>query len=205
VPSTESELPVRVSPLLPIDGDYIVEYKNVSLKQRNSLTAVQVLSFKGKHEDAATAIGKAVGVECPTTPGICNSNDHTQVLWNGPNTWMIIASDAESGRADGELLEVLQKAVGELGAVVDQSHGRCGLRLSGARARQVMAKNTAIDLHPRAFAAGRCALTSVAHMNATLVQVDETPTYDLFVARSLARSFAHAIEQACDEFEDDQD
>lgn len=203
MPSIETDLPVRVSPLLPIDGDYIVEYKNVSLKQRKALSAVQVLSFKGKYEDAAAAIGKAVGVECPVSPGICHANDHTQVLWNGPNTWMIIAGDRESGRAYGELLALLQKAVGNLAAVVDQSHGRCCLRLSGARARQVMAKNTAIDLHPRAFEPGRCALTSVAHMNATLVQVDDTPTYDLIVARSLARSFVHAIEQACAEFEDE--
>jgi sarcosine oxidase subunit gamma len=100
-------------------------------------------------------------------------------------------------------LQTLQAAVGDLGAVVDQSHGRCGLRLSGTRAGQVMAKNTAIDLHPRAFGPGRCAMTSVAHMNATIVQVDDVPTYDLFVIRSLARSFAHAIEHACHEFERD--
>ena len=40
-------------------------------------------------------------------------------------------------------------------------------------------------------------------MNATIVQVDDKPTYDLFVIRSLARSFAHAIEHACHEFERD--
>ena len=196
-------LPERASPLLPIDGDHIVGYKNVSLTERKALSAVQVLCYKGKHEDAAAAIGKALDIDCPTTPGICNSNDHTQVLWNGPNSWMIIASDGDSGRVRGELLGLLQKTVRKLGAVVDQSHGRCGLRLSGARAREVMAKNTTIDLHPRAFSPGQCALTSVAHMNATVVQVDDTPTYDLFVARSLARSFVHAIEQACDEFESD--
>ena len=37
----------------------------------------------------------------------------------------------------------------------------------------------------------------------TIVQVDDTPTYDLFVIRSLARSFAHAIEHACHEFASD--
>jgi sarcosine oxidase subunit gamma len=116
---------------------------------------------------------------------------------------MIIASDEETGRGAGELLQTLQAAVGDLGAVVDQSHGRCGLRLSGTRARQVMAKSTAIDLHPRAFGPGQCAMTSVAHMNATIVQVDDVPTYDLFMIRSLARSFAHAIEHACHEFERD--
>ena len=199
----KQDLPVRQSPLLPIAGDSIVDFANVRLTERKALTTIQVLTFTGKHRDAATAIGKALGVECSTEPGICSSDGPTQVCWNGPNSWMIIASDEETDRGAGELLQTLQAAVGDLAAVVDQSHGRCGLRLSGARARQVMAKNTAIDLHPRAFGPGRCAMTSVAHMNATIVQVDDIPTYDLFVIRSLARSFAHAIEHACHEFERD--
>ena len=199
----KQDLPIRLSPLLATAGDSIVDYANVRLAERKALTAIQVLTFNGKHDAAATAISKAIGVECSTEPGICNSDGITQVCWNGPNSWMIIASDAEAGRGAGELLQTLQAAVGDLGAVVDQSHGRCGLRLSGTRARQVMAKNTALDLHPRAFGPGRCAMTSVAHMNATIVQVDDAPTYDLFVIRSLARSFAHAIEHACQEFERD--
>lgn len=191
---------VRVSPLLPNQGDHIIDYAGVRLAERKALSAIQVLSFTGKHDKAAKAIGKALGFDCPIEPGHCRSDGKTQIFWNGPNSWMVVASDVECGRAAGELLATLQDAVGKLGAVVDQSHGRCVLRLSGARAREVMAKNTAVDLHPRAFGAGQCALTSIAHMNATLVQVDDTPTYDLFVIRSLARSFAHAIEHACHEF-----
>ena len=176
MPSTQKQMPERVSPLLPVKGEYIVEYENLSLKERKGLCAVQLLSFKGKHDNAAKAIGKALGIDCPTQPGLCNSDEHTQVIWYGPNSWMVVASDVESGRAAGELLALLKTAVGEFAAVVDQSHGRCCLRLGGAHARRVMAKNTAIDLHPLAFAAGQCALTSVAHMNATLVQVDDAPT-----------------------------
>ena len=196
-------MPVRVSPLLAIDGDAIIDYKNLRLQERKALTAIQVLAYAKQYETAAAAIGKALKIECPATPGVCNSNEHTQIIWNGPNSWMIITSDEESGRKSGELLKTLQKAVGDLAAVVDQSHGRCGLRLSGLHASEVMAKNTAIDLHPVAFAAGNCALTSVAHMSALVVQVDDAPTYDLFVARSLARSFVHAIEHSCHEFADD--
>jgi len=194
------EMPVRVSPLLPVDGDLIVDFTNLHLQERKSLTVIQVLAYTGQYETAAAAITKALGIECPTRPGICNSNDHTQLVWNGPNSWLIIANDEASGRKPGELLGTLKKAVGELAAVVDQSHGRCCLRLSGSHARTVMAKNCAIDLHPGAFKAGNCALAPVAHMSALLVQVDDTPSYDLFVARSLARSFAHAIEHACKEF-----
>ena len=194
------EMPVRVSPLAPIDAEFIVDYADLRLQERKNLIAMQLLAYAGQYETAAAAISKALGIDCPTTPGTCNSNDHTQVAWNGPNSWMIIANDDASGRKPGELLETLKKAVGELAAVVDQSHGRCGLRLSGSHARTVMAKNCAIDLHPGAFKTGNCALTPVAHMSALVVQVDDTPCYDLFVARSLARSFAHAIEHACKEF-----
>ena len=199
----KQDLLQRLSPLLPTSDEYIVDYKNLRLQERKALSAIQVLTFNGKHQDAAKAISKALGMECSTEAGVSTSDGQTQVSWNGPNSWMIIASDEESGRAYGELFKSLQDAVGDLGAVVDQSHGRSGLRLSGPRARQVMAKNTAIDLHPRAFSPGQCAMTSVAHMNATIIQVDDAPTYDLFVIRSLARSFAHAIEHACHEFEDE--
>ncbi len=197
----EAKTLARKSPLSNYPREHIVDYARVRLSERRALTAIQVLSYNGKHAAAAQAIGAALGIDCSTRPGTSNSDGSTQVSWNGPNGWMIVASDAEAGFAPDELLAKVQAAVGELGAVVDQSHGRCGLRLAGECARAVMEKNTALDLHPRAFGPGRCALTSVAHMNATVVQVDDAPTYDLYVARSLARSFAHALEHACHEFE----
>jgi heterotetrameric sarcosine oxidase gamma subunit len=204
VPKTQANaLPVRVSPLLPVEGNAIIDYANLRLEERKALTAIQVLAFANRYQAVAAAISKTLGIECPVTPGLCSADKHTQIAWSGPNSWMIIANDEEAKRKPGKLLKSLQKAVGDLGAVVDQSHGRCALRLSGAQARKVMVKNTSIDLHPLAFGPGQCALTSVAHMSALVIQVDDSPSYDLFVARSLARSFAHAIEQACHEFAND--
>lgn len=204
MPETQANaLPARVSPLLAIDGNAIIDYKNLRLQERKSLTVIQILTFANQYQAVATAISKELGIECAVSPGICNANEHTQVAWNGPNSWMIIASDEEARRKPGDLIKSLQKAVGDAGAVVDQSHGRCVLRLSGIHARKVMAKNTAIDLHPIAFGPGQCALTSVAHISALVIQVDDSPSYDLLVARSLARSFVHAIEHACHEFADD--
>lgn len=204
MPKTQTNvLPPRVSPLLPTEGHAIVDYKNLRLQERKALSVIQVLAFANQYEAAAAAIEKSLKFECPLTPGACNANEHTQVAWNGPNSWMIIASDEAAKRKPGQLLKSLKKAVVKLGAVVDQSHGRCCIRLSGKHARKVMAKNTSIDLHPISFAPGQCALTAVAHMSALVIQVDDAPSYDLFVARSLARSFTHAIEHACHEFADD--
>ncbi|MGK0398938.1 MAG: heterotetrameric sarcosine oxidase gamma subunit [Gammaproteobacteria bacterium] len=198
MPNSTQASPVRVSPLLPIDNQSIdnqaiVDCKGLRLEQRAALTVIQVLSFAKTYETTAKAITKVLGVKCPTQPGVCNSIDSIQVTWNGPNNWMVISE------GDDALLAKLQKAIGQSAAVVDQSHGRCGLRLSGDHARTVMAKNCALDFHPEFFKAGDSALTSVAHMNALIIQVDDE-SYDLFVARSLARSFAHAIEHSCAEF-----
>lgn len=193
MPNSTQAAPVRVSPLLPIDRDAIVNCQGLRLEERPALTAIQVLAFAKQYEKTAKAVTKALGVECPTKPGTCNSKDGIQVTWNGPNNWIVICEEDEA------LLAKLQKAVGTKAAVVDQSHGRCGLRLSGVHARAVMAKNCALDFHPEFFKAGNSALTSVAHMNALIIQVDDE-SYDLFVARSLARSFAHAIEHSCAEF-----
>lgn len=193
MPNSTQAAPVRVSPLLPINSDAIVNCKGLRLEERTSLTAIQVLAFAKQHAATAKAVTKTLGVECPTKPGVCNSEDGIQVTWNGTNNWIVICEE------DDSLLAKLQKAVGKKAAVVDQSHGRSGLRLSGVHARAVMAKNCALDFHPDFFKAGNSALTSVAHMNALIIQVDDE-SYDLFVARSLARSFAHAIEHSCSEF-----
>jgi heterotetrameric sarcosine oxidase gamma subunit len=193
VPNSTPAAAVRVSPLLSINSDAIVDCKGLRLEQRPFLTAIQVLAFAKQYEGTAKAVTEALGIECPTKPGVCHSKEGIQVTWNGPNNWIVICE------RDDLLLAKLQNAVGNLAAVVDQSHGRCGLRLSGVHARTVMAKNCALDFHPDFFKAGDSALTSVAHMNALIIQVDDE-SYDLFIARSLARSFAHAIEHSCAEF-----
>ena len=68
----QNQLPERISPLLPRSGDFIVDYPNLRLAERKALTAIQVLSFNGKHEATAKAIGDALGIDCSTAPGACS-------------------------------------------------------------------------------------------------------------------------------------
>ena len=185
----------RVSPLLNPEQP-LVDVEGLKLVARQNTTSVQVLAFKNQHAATAEALTKALGIEASTTPGVCNSKDNTQVVWNGPNQWMVIS---EGDGADA-LLETVQNAVGEKAAVVDQSHGRVGLRISGEHARYIMQKNCALDLHPRSFGPGSAAQTMVAHVGALVIQVDDQPAYDMFVNRSFARSFAHSVAHSCAEF-----
>ncbi len=186
---------VRVSPLLNAD-QAIVDCKGLVVRARPNTTSIQVMAFKNQYAATAEALGTALGIACPTTPGVCNTSETTQLAWNGPNQWMIISE----GQTAESLLETVDNAVEDKAAVIDQSHGRVGLRLSGEHARAVMQKICALDLHERSFAPGNCALTTIAHITALLIQTDETPTYDMFVNRSFARSFAHSVAHSCAEF-----
>jgi heterotetrameric sarcosine oxidase gamma subunit len=62
------------------------------------------------------------------------------------------------------------------------------LRLSGPRARDVLAKGLAIDLDPRVFPAGSAATSALSHMG-VLVWRGEAETYDIVLFRSVAESF----------------
>lgn len=73
-------------------------------------------------------------------------------------------------------------------SVSDQNSGRGALRLSGPRARDVLAKGLAIDLDPRVFPAGSAATSALSHMG-VLVWRGEAETYDIVLFRSVAGSF----------------
>jgi len=104
-------------------------------------------------------------------------------LWLGPEEWLVVGPP--SSRA--ETLEALERAVGpDDGAVVDLSASRVLVELKGPSVRDVLASCCALDLHPRVFGPGRCAQTLVAKAQVLLSQLDEAPTYRLFVRPSLA-------------------
>ena len=68
----------------------------------------------------------------------------------------------------------------------DISSGQTIIRLRGPRARDLLNKGCPLDLHPRVFGAGQCAQSHIGKSNALIIQVDDTPTYDIIVRRSFA-------------------
>lgn len=84
------------------------------------------------------------------------------------------------------------------GSLVDLSHGRTCLRISGPTAEWVLSKLYAIDFDISAFAAGT-GLSTTHHSIFTQIYRHDSETFDLFVFRSLARSFWHTLQRAAEE------
>ena len=105
------------------------------------------------------------------------------VLWLGPDEFLIVT---EPG-GEAPLMATLSAALrGRRGAVVDISDSRTIIALFGSRARDLLAKGSGLDLHPRSFAPGRCAQSFLAKVRIALVQLDDAPSYHIVVERSVA-------------------
>ena len=118
------------------------------------------------------------------------------LVWAGAGQWLAMG-DGEDGPA---FEQRLRAALDGLASVSDQSDARTIIRVSGERARDVLAKGVPIDLHPSVFRAGDAAVTTVAHMGAHFWQVDGTPTYEFIVSRSFAVAFWEWVVHSAAEF-----
>ena len=126
------------------------------------------------------------GVILPTTPRRIEAGA-LAFIWSGPRRWMA------TGPPGSNLETLVREKLDGLAAITDQGDSRAVLRISGPCARDTLAKLVGIDLHPRAFRPGDTALCVAAHINIHLWQIDEQPSFDIAVPRSLALSFHHAL------------
>jgi heterotetrameric sarcosine oxidase gamma subunit len=162
----------------------------VLIAERRGLALVQVLARRGQEEAVAASLG------LDPAPGVASGIRAGTALWLAPGAWMVVAEDVD----DGALYQILLGRLGDLAAVVDQSHGRAVLRLAGSRARDVLAKGCRLDLHPRVFTPGMCAQTVIAHVGVLLHHCDEIPTYDLYVLAGYALDFLEWLTSSAAEF-----
>jgi sarcosine oxidase subunit gamma len=105
----------------------------------------------------------------------------------------MVMDEAES------LSEALTKAISpETGTVTDLSHGRTAIRISGPKAGWVLAKFFAIDFSLVSFPVG-AGRSTVHHDIFAQIQRSASDQFDVYVFRSFARSFWHALCRASEE------
>jgi sarcosine oxidase subunit gamma len=166
----------------------------VTLSVRHPLSTVLLMARKGKTRALGTALKKEFGIALPGQ-GLSTTNGVLALHWCGAEQWYAVSERAEEGVLYRELTAKLSGQA----SCVDQSHGRVTIRVAGLRARDVLAKGTPIDLHPRGFGPGRAAVTQMAHVGVHLAQID-AETFDLSIFRGFAESFWEWLEVMCGEF-----
>jgi methylglutamate dehydrogenase subunit D len=167
----------------------------VAIDERTGLGLATVAARKGEAEALRQAVASAYGVELPDRSRAV-VGPSVSFIGYGPGQWLAVSERFAN--------ETLARDLGErlrgLASISDQSGGRTVLRISGPGARAVLAKGLPIDLHPRAFGPGSAATSTISLMGVQIWQVDDAPTYDLAIFRSVSASFWHWLTASAGEF-----
>jgi sarcosine oxidase subunit gamma len=161
-----------------------------------ALSEIRFMRQLGLRRRAPTAAYLA-GLPLPLIPNRVAAMGRVRTLWLGPDEWLITAPDGAGPELPARLARAL---AGQYAAVADLSSSRTVVAITGARARDLLAKGCGLDLHPRSFAPGQCAQTLFAGVPVILDQVSAAPAYRLFVRRSTARWLCTWIIDTAEEF-----
>lgn len=166
-----------------------------SMALREGLALANVLVRKDRNEEFTQRVRSAFALE-PASDARRVGNGTISFAGAGPGHWLAMIENTPGHTFETQL----RNELAGVAYVSDQSDGRTVIRVSGGRARDVLAKGAPIDLHPRAFAVTDSAVTVISHIGVHLWQVDESPTYELAIFRSYSAAFWRWLLQASAEF-----
>ncbi|TSE14503.1 sarcosine oxidase subunit gamma [Arthrobacter sp. KBS0703] len=151
-----------------------------------------------RSEEGARIASVAGGL--PARCGDVSGRDGVSVLWLGPSEFLVVAPEEAHDSLGGDLIGSLTAALGDApGQVVDLSAYRTTFDLSGPRARAVLEKGCALDLHPRSFTPGTALTTEVGNIPVVLWKTGDE-SYRLFPRASFADFLGRWLLDAMREF-----
>ena len=98
----------------------------------------------------------AASLGFPAQPNTVASSADRDILWLGPDEWLVVGHD---GTAEALIAELETTLAGVHHSVVDVSANRTVIDLAGPVRLELLSSACPIDLHPRSWGDGRCAQT----------------------------------------------
>jgi len=121
------------------------------------------------------------------------SNKETRILWNAPNTWLVIS------KKENIIEEIKKICNNENFAITDISHSRAVIQIKGLQAKEILKKGCPLNFNE--FEKNNCAGSVFHGINIVVDFLDNNPdTFNLLTLRSFGESFYHHITDAALEF-----
>lgn len=138
-------------------------------------------------DDAATAMGEALGVDLSAPIGRSTTRNLRSALRLGPDEWLLIDEERPIGRA-GEGAPVH--------SLVDVSHRNVGILVTGARCVDALEQGCPRDLSLEAFPVGSCCRTLLGKCEIVLWR-GKDDAFRVEVWRSFAPYALDFLAEAC--------
>ena len=155
----------------------------LSMAELTGFELVQVMARRGRWAAVGDACAGAVGKAPPAAPQAARA-EGAVLIWSGPDQFLVLAPR-------GEAIERTRAAFAGSASLSEQSDGRALIRISGPRARDMLAKVSPLDLHPAVFPVGAAAATSIDHTPVNIWRgdgADADPVFFLLVFATFAES-----------------
>lgn len=146
---------------------------------------VEMLNVRGNAQDAGfvQALLAATGLQLPVLANTASLGAQRQLLWMGPDEWLLKLQDGQGAAVEAALRQGLQ---GRHFSLVQVGDGNTTLTVQGAAAADLLSRGCPLDLHPRAFGTGALAQTHVAKAGAMVLCREAGTHFELTVRRSFA-------------------
>jgi len=183
----------------------------VTLGEIGGLQLQQIAAWPGTVTTVGRIAARAAGVDAAPGPGRAVES----VTVNSPVESVTVNSAAEDSPAAAESPPALLRVeplkwwlIGrpvapvnltvEQGTVVDLSHSRTRIRITGARAAEFLNRHLPLDLREASFPVAAVAASQLHHVGATLWRSNRG--YDLFIPRGYALSVWEVLLQTARQF-----
>ena len=166
----------------------------VTLGEWRPVNILQISAFAASIEAAGTQLAETLGIALPA-PNRWSGEPHRNLRAVAPGVWLAVGvewalPDAASLRA----------RLAEAATVVDLSHARTALRISGSAATRALNQHCGLDLSDAQFPAGSATNTRFGHIGMTLARLDDKPTLEVLVFRGYAEFVFDALIDGAREF-----
>ena len=163
----------------------------LNISEVKDLTIVQIVQYKRSKVQLNSVL--VDGLEFPLQSPKVSSNRETRILWNAPNTWLVISRKEN-------IPEIIKKTCNsENFAVTDISHSRAVIQIKGLQAKEILKKGCPLNFNE--FEKNNCAGSVFHGINIVVDFVGNNPdTFNLLTLRSFGESFYHHITDAALEF-----
>jgi sarcosine oxidase subunit gamma len=166
----------------------------VAIAEMKGRDLVQVGAWAETVTAVAGDVGAAIGVPAPAPGGPAVGGGERTAFFVGPDKIWVTAPYADGvGARLAKLWPSARAVVTELG------HSRTVLRISGPKARDLIARFLAIDLDFALFPVGRVTAAGLHGLGVMLHHVT-SGTYDLYLPRTFALSLAEGILEVAEQW-----
>ena len=174
-------------------GDYEGKNENELLKltELNNFLIVQIVRYKQSSIQNKDIKIDNLNFNDETLTVICNSN--TRILWNGPNSWLLISKKKEI------LNEIYQKLDEIDFAITNLSHSRTVIQVEGNNVKEILKKGCPYNFNE--LKKNNSLNSAYNGMSVTIDMLDDNPDkIRIFTLRSFGESLYHSITDACLEY-----